>query len=85
MGSRGLPTDHARKTLRTVSRFAGMHIGQHVGAEALEAARGEAPQEWNTMKLSAIRALGSGHHRGLLYVCRALKPVIGVAIFWQLG
>jgi hypothetical protein len=37
------------------------------------------------MKLSAIHAMGSDHHRGHLYVCRALNPVIGVAIFWQLG
>jgi hypothetical protein len=56
--ARGVCTDHARKTLRRVSRFAGMHIGQHVEPEAVEAARGEAPQERNTMKLSAIHAWG---------------------------
>jgi SNARE associated Golgi protein len=43
-GLAGFATDHARKTLRTVSRFSGMHIGWHVEAEAVEAARGEAPR-----------------------------------------
>lgn len=57
-GLAGFITDHMRKTLRKVSRFAGMHIGQHGEAEAVEAACGEAPQKGNTMKLSAIRAWG---------------------------
>ena len=35
-----------------------MHIELHVQAEAVEAARGEAPQKGNTMKVSAIRAWG---------------------------
>lgn len=57
-GLAGFATEHARNTLFTVSRIAGMHIELHVQAKAVEAARGEAPQKGNTMKVSAIRAWG---------------------------
>jgi hypothetical protein len=57
-GLAGFATDRARETSRTVSQFAGLHIGLNVQAEAVKAARGEAPRKGNTMKLSAIRAWG---------------------------